>query len=213
MNFKRGYQMILHDTRLWSRVINGPPTESEWWWDMPVVPPDAYRVLQVKPEDRAANILSQAAAVANAANNGKGLDALHIMAHGNQSCVQFGKDWLYRNNVNQFAKVANKVRYVVFWSCLVGKTPVGAPLLGTLHPQGGSWFGRCVAEQAQAEAVMARDPQLYHWRKVKDKAVLDFGDWEGPVDIYSQYGMIRSFQTDFEGQPKLDLEKVIFGKN
>src|SRR5262245_47726094 len=116
MNFKRGYQMIIHDPRLWSRKIFGPPTPEEWWWDMPVVPPDAYRVWQIKVDDRATHIFGVAASVANSANEGKGLDALHIMAHGNQCCVQLGKDWLDQTNVNLFAKLARKVKFVIFWS-------------------------------------------------------------------------------------------------
>ena len=69
---------------------------------------------------------------------------------------------------------------------------------------------RKTLEQAKAEAVVARVSQVYTWNKAGGNAVLDFGDWEGPVDIYSQYGTIRSFQSDFAGEPKLDLEKVIF---
>jgi hypothetical protein len=212
MDFKRGHQMIIHDPRLWSTQTYGPPVDGEWWWGKAVRPPDAYNVWPVKKEDSAVHILSWAATVAKGADEGKGLDALHFMAHGNEAVVKLGKDWLHKNNVHLFSKLANQVGYIVFWSCLVGKVPLNAPILNPLMNIGGSPYGRRVAQNSRANVVMARQAQVYSWRKVGDAAVLDFGDWEGPVDVYSPDGPVQSYQADILSTAKFDVEKLIFGK-
>lgn len=192
MDYARGFQMVIHDPRL-DNPRTTPPT--------PLVPPAAQQTWTVNitmhsPE----HIFGWAGVVART----KKLDALHIMAHGNRSYVQIGTSGLTANNARVFEGLKGNVRVIAFFSCLVGSDTQG---WYWHHPV---YYGEKIADITGAKVVVARQNQGYNWAPSTN--MIDFGDWEGPVDIYSP-GSVESFQeyNPFRTQPKFDLEKLIFG--
>jgi hypothetical protein len=133
------------------------------------------------------------------------LDALHFMAHGNRSVVRIGAGSFSAANAHIFSALAgNRVRVIVFASCLVGSDTQG---WYRNHPV---YYGQKIADITGAKVVVARENQVYQWHPSTN--VIDFGDWEGPIDVYSP-GMTESYQeyNPFRTERRFDLERVIFG--
>jgi hypothetical protein len=59
-----------------------------------------------------------------------------------------------------------------------------------------------------AHVVVARQNQVYSW----PGGTIDFGDWDGPVDIFHPDDTVDVYQepNPFRAVPKLDLETLIF---
>lgn len=195
-NYRRGFQMVIHDPRL-NNPHTTPPT--------PLVAPPAFNVWTVSQTGHsAAHIFGWAAQVAAGVPGGRGLDAVHIMAHGNQSFVQLGTDNVNAANAARlFGLLAGKTRWLVFWSCLVGSDERG---WYRGHPR---YFGQAVAQAARCNVVMAQQNQTYSWNSAN---VIDFGDWEGPIDVFQPNGDWSTYQdyNPFRATARLVLEPLIF---
>jgi hypothetical protein len=96
---------------------------------------------------------------------------------------------------------------IVFFSCQVGGEHQGAG--GWIRGQPPT-FARGIVEATGAKVVVALHNQGYH---VRDDGVIDFGAWEGPIDVYEPGGVVSTHQADnpFRGTRQFDLEQVIFG--
>lgn len=196
-NYRRGYQMVIFDPRVTD--LSGP---------LPVVarPPAAYNVWTLNPaSDGAMHIFNWARIVAEGAPGKRGLDVIHVIGHGNASIVQLGKDFVDgRNAARVFAQIKGKTRWIVFWSCLVGSD------------QSGSWrgapmtFGEKVAKAANANVLVAREVQEAHL--VPPDNTVNFGAFEGPVDIYKPNGERLTYQdhNPHRATPRVPLEQLIF---
>jgi len=193
--YHRGHQMVVLDPRLNNphttppTLLNPPPAYNNW------------RVDQTRHSPQ--HILSWAARVAAGAPGGGRLDALHLMAHGNRAYMQIGSGTLDSGNVQLFAPLQDKTRWIVFWSCLVGSDSHG---WYRGHPQ---YFGAQIAQLVHCRVVVAHRNQEYNWRS---GLVVEFGNWEGPVDIFEPDGGWATHQDDnpFRPTPRLDLEALIF---
>lgn len=192
-NYARDWQMVVHDSRL-NNGLTTPPT--------PLRPPAAQQTWTVTTEFTVDHICGNIAACANGPR-GK-FDAVHILAHGNRRYVQIGKDNISFDRLTPFAKLLNKTRWIVFWSCLVGSDdetghfPHG-------HPE---YFGARLSKMTNANVVVARQTQTFSWPGL----TIDFRDWEGPVDIFHPNDSADCWQepNPFRTPPKLDLERLIF---
>lgn len=230
-NYERGRQIIIHDPRLQAPRypgLSGPENPNAPQALRPLaVPPACWRTITVDPgKETVATIFSKVASACDAAKlpAGSQFDALHIMAHGLEGYIELGKDTLRRETLQVTVKIANRFRYVVFHSCLVGKmdyqVAVGAPSTAF----GGSQFARKVAQHTKAKVILARQLQYFGTKLLvipaafvstplaalgPDVRVLDFGDWEGPVDLYEEHVPVRTFNKN-AGDP-FNLQKLIFG--
>jgi hypothetical protein len=196
MNFMRGRQMVIHDPRLnWP----GNPTATPPIAPIPLRPPSAIQTWTVTTSDPTAHILGWAGEVASAGT----LDALHLMAHGNRNYMQIGSDNIHWNNLNNFLPLKGKVRFIIFWSCLVG----GASSYTWRHPPN---FGARIAEITNARVLMATENQLYSKNAAN---VIDFGPWEGEVYVFQPNGDADVHQSynPFRYVPQLMVENLIFG--
>lgn len=200
MNFRRGRQMIVHDPRLnWPGNPNAtPPVPAT-----PLTPPVAWRRWTVHPMNSIEYILTRVGEVAGQVTDG--IDALHFMAHGNRGLVALGRENLDEGNVRHFEQVAGKARFIVFFSCLVGSEHVGSAWM-----RGTETIGRTIAAITGATVITAQHNQEYHRTPAN---VIDFGPWEGPVDVYRP-GALVTYQADdspFRAGIRLDLEALVFG--
>ena len=196
-NYRRGHQMVIFDPRITD--LNGP---------VPVVarPPGAYNTWTLNMNaDGAMSIFNWARIVATGVPGGRGLDAVHVIGHGNASIVQLGRDYVDGRNAAQvFGQIKGKTRWIVFWSCLVGSD------------QTGTWrgapqtFGDKVARAANANVVVAREVQVAHLRPPHN--TVDFGEFEGPVDVYTPRGERWTYQdhNPHRATPRVPLEPMIF---
>lgn len=216
MDFGRGRQVVIHDPRLKTVLSNvvGPASEELWMLGLKAIAPSAWWNLEVDPKkDKVSDIFGTVAVRANIARlmGAKELDALHIMAHGLEGAVELGTDWLHKPTMAALGKVAGMFRFVVIHSCLVGKPPQGSPAFMTFSTFGGSQFARKAAALTQASIVVARQIQKYTVRRNADmkRAELDFGNWEGPVDVYKTDMPVATYNGILDDA--FDLEKLIFG--
>lgn len=216
MNFRRGHQMVIHDPNLnnpylgrypaGTMVIN--PATGHPLPNITVRPPDAHNVWPVTASDTPSHIVGWAAEVARRVPSGNGLDALHFMAHGNRAYVAIGQSGFDGRNVSEFARLrrgeGSWTRFIVFFSCLVSSDERG---WYRGHPR---YFGQQVAQHAQTRVVMAHENQGYEWDA---SGTLDFGAWEGAVDVFEPNGDWATYQdyNPFRATPRLDLEGLIFG--
>jgi hypothetical protein len=190
MNFGRGHQMIIHDPRL-NNPTTTPPTLLR--------PPAAYNVWTVQPTHSPQHIIEWAATVGTTSG---GLDALHLMAHGNRAYMEIGSGSFGWHNVELFRQLSGKTRFISFLSCLVGSDESSA----YRHPP---MFGHRVAELSGANVLVCRENQQYSWSAA---GVLDFGAFEGEVYVYtpgSTYNVYNSYNP-FRATPQIDLEAQIF---
>jgi len=209
MNFKPGYQMLVCDPRVMKETY-GPPGPEEWWWGKGVRLPEAYKSWVYDAQATVLAILAEIARVAKGAKGGNGLDAVHFLAHGGQGAVHLGKEWLSKPNIQLVNQLANLCRYIVFYTCSLGKPPITAPLIPGASPLGGSPFARAVAQRTFARVVVARQPQSYDVKLVKGFLEVKQNDWIGPVDVYYPDGLVQTYNDLLDS--KFDLEKLIFGK-
>jgi hypothetical protein len=194
MNYARGMQMVIHDPRL-NNPFTTPPT--------PLRPPAARQTWTVDPaRHSAAHIVGWAGVCAQGAPGGR-LDAVHFMAHGNRSYVQIGSDGFTAANASIFSALTDRVGVIVFACCLVGSDTQG---WYWHHPR---YYGQVIADLTHARVVVARENQVYSWNPSN---TIDFGDWEGPVDVYGN-NVVDSYQeyNPFRTTTRLDLERLIFG--
>lgn len=195
-DFGRGRQMIVHDPRL-NNPLTTPPT--------PLKPPAAYNVWTVQLTDPVSHVVGWPAHVAA----GTPLDALHFMAHGYPGGIQIGAGYMNQAAVpyfRQFKDAAGhpRVRYIVMFSCEVGGDNRGAFYH---HP---AYFGQQLAAASGARVVMAQENQIYSWNT---QNVIDFGDFEGEIDVYEPGGAWSDYQAynPFRTVPGLRLDQLIFG--
>jgi len=215
VNFRRGHQMVIHDPNLNNPGLGRHPagatlratTTGRLVPNVPVRPPDAYNVWTVRSSDTPSHITDWASRVAQGAPGGNGLDALHFMAHGNRAYAAIGASGFDGRNVSEFARLrrgtGSWTRFIVFFSCLVSSDDRG---WYRGHPR---YFGQQVAHHAQTRVVMAQETQGYDWDA---SGVLDFGTWEGPVDVFEPNGDWATHQdyNPFRPTPRFDLEALIF---
>lgn len=195
MNFRRGFQMIVHDPGLNNRHTN-PPT--------PLTPPVAYRRWTVHAQNSPRYILERVTDVAESTQGG--LDALHFMGHGSPGGIRIGASRFTAANANLFASLRGKVGVIVFFSCQVGGEHQGAGW----HRGHPTYYGQRIAAATGARVVVAQENQTYSWGRSR---VIDFGDWEGPVDVFESSGDRSTYQAHnpFRQERRLDLEELIFG--
>ena len=198
MNFRRGKQMIVYDTGL--SELGGGYQQSQV-----VTPPVAYRRWVLHPRNTAPWILRRVAMVA--AETKGGLDAVHFMGHGRPGYIQLGRGALDDSTLPAFRELRGNARVIVFFSCQVGGEHQGAG--GWIRGQPPT-FARGIVEATDAKVVVALENQRY---RVGANGVIDFGAWDGPVDVYEPGGVISSHQAHdpFRTTRQFDLEQVIFG--
>lgn len=217
MNYNRGRQFIIHDLRLQAvqdPAIQGPENPVEPWTIHPLtIAPACWRSY---PSDDWVTIGTILSFVASACDNehlpaGSRFDALHIMAHGLPGDVQIGREGLKKENLHLLVKIANRFRFVVFHACLVGKMSTRDVIAAPASAFGGSQFARKVAQHTKAKVVAAREVQYYQTktREGMGVATLDYGAWEGPVDLYEEHVPVRTFNNPLDAP--FDLEALIFG--
>lgn len=195
-NYRRGYQMIVHDPRL-----DNPHTTPHTL----LTPPAAYNVWTVnRTSHTPAHIFGWASRVAAGVPDAGRLDALHVMAHGNRAYVEIGAGSVDGGNAETlFSPLGGKVRWVIFWSCLIGSDSRG---WYRGHP---TYFGQTIARVTGARVVVAHQNQTYNWNSAN---VIEFGGWEGPVDIFEPDGGWSTLQdpNPFRAIPALELEPMVF---
>lgn len=192
MNFRRGRQMIVHDPALNNPYTN-PPTM--------LIPPPAFRRWTVHPRNSPSFIIGRVAQVAKKVG---GLDALHFMGHGNRGFINVGQGSFQDSNADLFAQLSGNVGVIVFFSCLVGGDSRG------WYPQHPQYFGQRVAAESGARVVVAHRTQIYSW---DSNRVIEFGPWEGPVDVFEPGHGWSTYQNDnpIRTEHPIDLERLIFG--
>lgn len=228
-DYARGRQIIIHDPRLQApryADVSGPENPDAPQLTRPVVtPPPCWRAFTVDPDkETVATIFSKVASACDGAKlpAGSRFDALHIMAHGLKGYVELGKDTLRKENLHVLVKIANRFRFVVFHSCLVGEVGSQEMLSARSTTYSGSQFARKVAQHTRARVILAREEQLYRAQRVVVPpgapillptglafGILDFGDWEGPVDLYEENVPVRTFVNDRDHP--FNLRTLIFG--
>lgn len=192
-NFMHGRQMIIHDPRL-NNPLTSPPT--------PLRPPAAMNVWSVSNSDSADHIICWAAEVAKGKSGTEKLDALHFMAHGSVGGIQIGGQTLGWNNVNLFKKLNGCIKgAIVFFSCQVGGEQANRGLSYSLT------FGNAVAAYAQCKVLTCKLNQIYSWTPGVN--VIDFGDFEGVVYLYSPGGGDAKM-LNYNDKSKVDLSSIIF---
>ncbi len=193
MNFRRGKQMIVLDTGL--QHLSGSSMSIDR-----LTPPVAHRRWVVHPRNSVNYILN---GVAQAAFP-KGLDAVHFMGHGQPGRIQLGRERLSEHHAPLFEMLRDRVGTISFFSCQVGGEHQGA---GWYRGQP-TTFGQRIAGAARAKVVVAQQIQYYQVRN----GVIDWGRWEGPVDVYDG-NTISTYQqyNPFRGARAFDLEEIIFG--
>ena len=215
MDYARGKQIVLFDPRLRPPHEFDDPTRHSAWNGLMMVPPKCWFAYTVVPsKDKASDLFAMVAGMVSVSGilGGGKFDALHIMAHGAPGYVQLGRPGLKDANAGMLAKIENMFRYVVFHGCLVGKPPPFSDAFMIQNTISGSGFARKVAAYTGARVVAAREEQHYFIQKHPDDpwmGFVDFGDWEGPVDIYEKNQPVQSYQVN-PIDPKFDLEKTIF---
>ena len=184
--------MVVHDPRL-NNPNTTPPT--------PLRPPGGLNTWTVDLSHSVPHILGWCA---RAMGSGDKWDALHLMAHGAPGAMQIGSGWINNSALPLFEAMAGRVRFIVFFSCTVGGDNKGW-YWG--HP---AYFGQSVAQRSKARVVVCRQNQIYSWGASN---TIDFGNFEGEVDIFAPDDSSESFQSPnpFRTLPLLDLEKLIFG--
>jgi hypothetical protein len=184
--------MIVHDPRL-NNPRTTPPTI--------LTPPAAFRRWTVHPQNSPAFIIQR---VAQAAAQAGGLDALHFMGHGNRGFIAMGGGTFDSTNADLFAQMRGQVGVITFFSCLVGGDTRGWYYR---HP---TYFGQRVAAESGARVVVAHQTQIYTWDRSR---VIDFGPWEGPVDVFEPAGGWSTYQNanPYRTERRLELESLIFG--
>jgi hypothetical protein len=196
MNFRRGKQMIVFDTGL--NALSGSQRSFQ------LKLPPAHRRWIVHPQNSLNYILN---GVAQTAHGTGGLDAVHFMGHGSPGIIRLGLETLSASHSDLFRMLQGQVGTIVFFSCMVGG-----------QHQGSGWhrghpltFGQQIARASGSTVVLAQQIQRY---RVTAAGEVDFGDWEGPVDVY-QGRTIRTYQAadnPFQRTARpLDLEAIIFG--
>ena len=197
MNFGRGKQMIVYDNGL--SELGGGYRESR-----PLNLPMAHRRWILHPHNSAEYILRRVAMVAAEADGG--LDAVHFMGHGSPGRISLGREGLNEDNVHAFSELQGNVRFIVFFSCQVGGQHRGAGW-GVGQP---TTYGSRIVQETGANVVVAQQNQSY---RVGPGDVVDFGDWEGPIDVYEPGGRLSTHQAynPFRATPRFDLERTIFG--
>lgn len=190
MDFRRGRQMIVHDPNLNNRNTT-PPTM--------LTPPVAFRRWTVHPQNSPGFIIQGVARQIRG-----GIDALHFMGHGNRGFIAVGRGTFSSSNADLFAQLRGHVRVIVFFSCLVAGDNRG---WYRGHPVS---FGQHIAANSGARVVMARETQMYSWNSTN---IIEFGQWEGPVDVYEPSGGWSEYQAHnpFRTERPLRLEQLIFG--
>ncbi|MBM3621297.1 MAG: hypothetical protein FJX20_11460 [Alphaproteobacteria bacterium] len=216
MNYVRGRQVVIHDPRLETVLSDaiGPPSDELWMLGRKAIAPKAWWNLEVDPKKhKVSEIFAAVALRANIAKmTGIGeLDALHIMAHGTQGAIQLGSDWLHKPTMSALGKIAGVFRFVIIHSCLVGRPPQGTPAFMTFMTFGGSQFAHKAAALTKSTIVVARQLQYYSVKKHADlnRAELDFGKWDGPVDVYKHGLPVETHNQIVDDA--FNLEKLIFG--
>lgn len=201
MNFRRGKQLIVYDTGL--SEMGGGYQRSQV-----LTPPVAYRRWVLHPNNTAPYILRRVAMVAAEASGG--LDAVHFMGHGRPGHIALGRGGLDNGSLPAFREVRGNVRVIVFFSCQVGGEHHGHGASGWIHGQPPT-FARNIVEATGAKVVVAIQNQSY---RVGANGEIDFGAWEGPVDVYEPGGIVSTHQA-FNPFHRIirpfDLEQVIFG--
>jgi hypothetical protein len=197
MNFRRGKQMIVYDTGL--SELGGYRAQSR-----PLSLPVAYRRWVLHPHNSSAYILRRVAMVASEADGG--LDAVHFMGHGGPGRISLGRDGLSRDNVDSFSELAGNVRFIVFFSCQVGGEHQG----GGWHRGQPTTFGRLIVQATGASVVVAQQNQGYD---VGANGQVEFGAWDGPIDVYEPGGRLSTHQAHdpFHPTRRFNLEETIFG--
>ncbi|MEM1141384.1 MAG: hypothetical protein AAGI88_02260 [Pseudomonadota bacterium] len=195
MNFRRGHQVIVHDPGL-NDPFTTPPTA--------LTPPVAYRRWTVHPQNSATFIMQRITQYIDSAPNSR-IDALHFMGHGNLGRIRIGRERFSSQNVNLFRALRGKVRYVVFFSCRVG-----GDTRGWVPRNHFRTFGARVSEATGANVVVAQQDQEYTYNA---QNIIEFGTWEGPVDVYNPSGGWSAYQAynPFRRETPLRLENLIFG--
>ncbi|MBP0466663.1 hypothetical protein J5Y09_22230 [Roseomonas sp. PWR1] len=215
VNFKRGRQVILHDPRLNHSSTNGygpPTTELPVGAPDRIVAPKSWWTRRARPDELTSTLVKAVATRCQNAQEMHGygaFDALHIMAHGTRDFVQIGVFNLEMRNAQCFSALAGLFRYIVFHSCLVGQPPMGSiPDLNL--PTSESLLARDLSRRTNAEVIVARELQEYTVRPIGETGYfeLDFGNWEGPVDMYDSGRRIRTHHSTEE--TPFDLEQRIF---
>ncbi len=178
------------------------------------IAPSAWFNLEVDPKKQKVSdifaIVAFRARLAKMMGIGE-LDALHIMAHGLQGSIELGSDWLHKPTMSALSKIVGTFRFVVIHSCLVGNPPAGSPAFMSFTTFGGSLFARKAAELTKSTIVVARQVQYYSMKKHADvnRAELDFGKWDGPIDVYTSGVPVTTYNGMLDDD--FDLEKLIFG--
>jgi hypothetical protein len=196
MNFARGKQMIVFDTGL--NALTGSLQRS-----VQVTLPLAHRRWIVHPQNSLHYILNGVAQTAHATG---GLNAVHFMGHGSPGSIRLGLETLSASHSDLFRMLRGQVGTIVFFSCLVGGQHRGSGW----HRGHPVTFGQQIARASGATVVLAQQIQYY---RVTATSEVDFGDWEGPVDVYRR-GTISTYQADnpFQRTARpIDLEAIIFG--
>lgn len=195
MNFARGKQMIVFDTGL--NALSGRRMS------VPLTLPRAFRRWILHPHNSIHAILNGVAQQAHAAPGG--LDAVHFMGHGSPGLICLGREVLTMAHVDLFRMLQGKVRVIAFFACSIGGQRRG----GSWHRGHRPTFGQAIARSTGARTVVGQDIQ---WYDVGPNGEVDFGAWDGPVDVYD-VGVVQTFQDDNPVHGpirRFDLEEVIF---
>ncbi len=174
--------VIAHDTRLEGRT---PAATS------------SATAVEVSEDTELSEFFDQ---VISIADNHGGLGTLSIMAHGvtvtgdDTTAIMFCRDLISFRTVHQFERLRDKVDRIVLFACHAAESGM------TRHGDGDE-LCRHIAMHAHAEVTAAREDQAYAssqdcFLTFCDESALEFGEWEGPVVVYSRDGnIISEFQN------------------
>lgn len=151
-----------------------------------------------------------------------GISTLYIMAHG--VTMEFGgtigggygiifcREFIQRDNVDQFALLARKVENIVLLVCSAAATSFDIHHVDLSHPElsrtfhgDGNELCQQMAIRAQATVTAATEIQAYSTEEhcstfagyefACEEGVIDFGDWEGTIVTYDPHGNIIDERT------------------
>jgi hypothetical protein len=202
MNYKRGKQLVIFDTRVKQDTRMLEPPEA------------AYR-LKINPTDSIEEYLGIAALLLQENEKDK-IDAIHLIAHGNRGFMQLGKDGLSTGNAHICEQIQNKARVVVLNACSTGSDISPGLVNANLSTLGGA-----VANKTNSKVIVCRDMQWFgsynttsEWIPSfikKPNYIYDPGDFEGQVFICYPGGTTNTiFAPSSPAKSNIDVEGYIF---
>lgn len=193
MDFSRGKQMFIFDTRVRARV--------------PFVPPKAHHAWSVGFNEPVKKILDSMADAID--TDGTRMDAIHLIGQGSAGYLQIGAEGLTTRNTHLFEVLRDKTQTIVINVC-----GISSNLLPGEFNAGKYALGKAIAENTSATVIVGRNLrwlQNPYSDATRGFGVYDSEDQEGETFICYPDGNTEVISPGLSTtKSDLDLESYIF---